>query len=58
MQESRYESRPDAWFEECTLNRRLSCRGFAIFDSVVIRQGLLDRGSRYFSRVDAQLLHA
>ena len=33
-----------AWFEECNLNRRRSCRGFAIFDSIVIQQGLFDRG--------------
>jgi hypothetical protein len=42
----------NAGFEECTLNRRLSCRGFAIFDSMVIQQGLLDRGSRENRRRD------
>jgi hypothetical protein len=51
-------SSADAGFEECTLNRRLSCRGFPIFDSMVIQQALLDSGSRYFAPVDAQPLHA
>jgi hypothetical protein len=32
--------------------------GFVIFDSMVIQQGLLGGGSRYFVPVDAQLLHA
>src|SRR5258708_39746281 len=49
MQESRYEVLNGAWFEECNLNRRLSCRSFAVFDSMVIQQGLLDGGSRCFA---------
>ena len=49
MQESRYEVLSGARFEECNWYPRLSCRGFAIFDVMVIQQGLLDGGSRCFA---------